>query len=103
VSLDAENGIERPLLNPPHPLFKEISIAKAVKSDASASCPLNQAPAQSFPSRLAPIAKFSWPRSTSSGQSLWNFSMVHVNPELHPISAKLLGMFFFKTPTNSSS
>ena len=23
--------------------------------------------------------------------------MVHVNPELHPISAKLLGMFFFKT------
>jgi len=55
VSLDAENGIERPLLNPPHPLFKEISIAKAVKSDASASCPLNQAPAQSFPSEFQEI------------------------------------------------
>jgi hypothetical protein len=49
VSLDVENGIERPLLNPPHFLFKAISIAKAVKSDASASCPLNQAPAQTFP------------------------------------------------------
>ena len=58
---------------------------------------------EKHPSRLAPIAKFSRPRSTSSGQALWDFSMVHANPELHPISAKLLGMFFFKTPTNSSS